>query len=544
MLMCNYLYFADPFTLYGQKVKSIYLKQPDIPQDDWPPVRKSHYVNLALLKNAAIKDDHFARFTIRGSLDDILRDKEELHFSDVFVNADMGHRILFEGRPGSGKTTLMHKISKDWAKGELLKHITVFILIQLRAYVGKDDVTLHDIVGVYRPLCIHNLCTAVEQIGGEGICIGIDGLDEYSSETLKTSFIYNLIKGKVLPKAMVIIASRPAASQKFRRCVDRNVEVLGFLKPQIAEYITDYYSDNRTKAEGLITYLEEHPNVKHACYIPLHLAMVAYLFDHYGFSLPERETEIYRHFTLSTLVRALEHEQEMMGSEILDFTDLSPKQYEMFMQVCELAFKATLQQKLVYSLKEAKSHFNVDPQGKYLGLITVDRQYVLYGREETYSFLHLTLQEFLAAYHLTQLREEHLMSFIEEYTSKAHMFEVFKFYFGLTQVGKPAAEKVLKRFLDANKSDKLLLVQCAFESQNAGTCQLLASKGDGIIDIQKKTLNPSDFTALGYVTRSASSALRETHIVSCSVTSDGLQALSKATDDCSLPGEVLKYVAH
>ena len=119
MLTCNYLYFADPFNLYGQKVKSIYLKQPDIPQDDWPPVRKSHYVNLALLKNAAIKDDQFARFTIRGSLDDILKDKEELHFSDVFVNADMGHRILFEGRPGSGKTTLMHKISKDWAKGEL-----------------------------------------------------------------------------------------------------------------------------------------------------------------------------------------------------------------------------------------------------------------------------------------------------------------------------------------------------------------------------------------------------------------------------------------
>lgn len=111
-----YHYSADPFNLFGQKVKSIYLKQPDIPQDDWPPVRKSQYINLALLKSAAMKDDQYSRFTVRGSVDDILKDKDELLFDDVFVDADMGHRILFEGRPGSGKTTLMHRISKKWGK--------------------------------------------------------------------------------------------------------------------------------------------------------------------------------------------------------------------------------------------------------------------------------------------------------------------------------------------------------------------------------------------------------------------------------------------
>ena len=547
----DFCYSTGPFNAFGEKVKSIYIQRQDIPQDDWPPVRKSQYINLALLNSAAMKDNQYSRYTIRGCIDDILKDKEEIQFPQVFVDVEMGCRILFEGRPGSGKTTLMQKISKKWAEGQIIKQATVFILIPLRVFVGDNDniMTLQDIVGFYQPPCLDSLCTAIEQNDGQGLCICIDGLDEYSPAVQKKNYIHKLVKRQVLSKAVVIVASRPSASQKFRRDVDRNVEVLGFLKPQIHEYITDYYSHNSAKAEGLIAYLEEHPNVKHACYLPLHLAMVAYLYDHTrtGASLPERETEIYRHFTLSTLARVLFREQEVMDSEgvaplISEFKSLPPEKYQTFMKVCELAFKATVQQKQVYSLKEAKDHFIMDPQGQYLGLITVDRQYALYGREETYSFLHLTLQEFLAAYHLMQLKED-LISVAEQYTRKAHMFVVFKFYFGLTQVKTPAAVELFKRFVDANKSNQLLLLQCAFESKNTKTCQLLASKGDGIIDIQEKTLNPSDFTALGYVAITASSALHETRIISCSITSEGLQALVKTTAGCSYPGEKLKCVS-
>ena len=515
---------------------------------------KSHYINLALLNSGSKKDvDEFTRFTIRGCIDDILTDKKEkIEFSDVFLHVESGYRVLFEGRPGSGKTTLMHKISVEWAKEQILSQITVFILIQLRAFASKEDMTLHDIVGIYQPLAIDSLCEAIEQKDGEGLCISIDGLDEYSPAVRKSSYIHRLIKKKVLPKAIVIIASRPAASQKFRRTVDRNVEVLGFLKPQINEYITDYYGENSTKCEGLIVYLEQHPNVKHACYLPLHLAMVAYLFDDMEFSLPERETEIYRHFTLSTIVRALHHEQELTDSvsetmeieDFKDFRDKQPKKYQIFMRICRLSFQATAQQKQIFSSKEVKGYFTVDPQchGEYLGLITIDRQYVRYGLQETYSFLHLTLQEFLAAYHVAELNEDEMKDSIEQYIRKPHMFEVCKFYFGITQVQNSAATGIFKEILETNRSNQLLLVQCAYESQNVETCQMLASLSDGVICIEKKTLNPSDFTALGYVMRSASRALQETGIVSCSVTSEGVQALVKATGDHSFPGKTIKYV--
>ena len=538
----------DPLYAFGQRVKSIYIKQPDIPQDDWPPVRKTHYINLALLNTGAIKDgDEFSRFTIRGCMDDILTDKEEIGFSDVFMNVESGCRILFEGRPGSGKTTLMQKVSLEWTKGQILGQITVFILIQLRVFVSKDDMTLHDIVGLYQPPSIDSLCETIEQKNGEGLCIGIDGLDEYSPAIYKKSYIHRLIKRKVLPNAIVIVASRPAASQKFRRAVDTNVEVLGFLKPQIDQYITDYYSKNCSKARGLIAYLEQHPNVKHACYLPLHLAMVAYLFDVMGSSLPERETEIYRHFTLSTICRTLFRERELADSvsgtmRISSINDLQPEKYQTFMSICQLAFQATAQQKQIFSDSEVNDSFRVDPHGEYLGLITTDEQYALYGLDETYSFLHLTLQEFLAAYHLTELNEDELIKCVKQYIRKPHMFEVFKFYFGITQVRSSAAVGIFKDILETNRCNQLLLVQYAYESQNAETSQMLASLSDGVISIEKKTLNPSDFTALGYVMKSASRAFHETNIISCSVTSEGVLALIKAVGDCYFPGEKIKYV--
>ena len=62
---------------------------------------------------------------------------------------------------------------------------------------------------------------------------------------------------------------------------------------------------------GLRTYLEHHPNVMHMCYLPLHMAMVTYLYDVEGASLPQTETEIYNHFTLSTLLRSICKRGEM-----------------------------------------------------------------------------------------------------------------------------------------------------------------------------------------------------------------------------------------
>ena len=70
---------------------------------------------------------------------------------------------------------------------------------------------------------------------------------------------------------------------------------------------------------------------------------------------------------------------------------------------------------------------------EYLGLITVDKLALRYGKQELYTFLHLTFQEFLAAYHISHLEEEEQARLIDEYGSAKQMQAVWKFYCGLVR---------------------------------------------------------------------------------------------------------------
>ena len=62
------------------------------------------------------------------------------------MDLESGTRLLVEGRPGSGKTTLVHKISQDWATGDLLtfKHVRLLILVHLRAFSSEPNIDLHE----------------------------------------------------------------------------------------------------------------------------------------------------------------------------------------------------------------------------------------------------------------------------------------------------------------------------------------------------------------------------------------------------------------
>ena len=383
-----------PIGMYARNMKDIYLRSPEIPDDSWPPVPKTHFINLALLKSSAINfESSDLRFTIHGSVDDIFSDKDEIKYLEVFEGVSSGSRILFEGRPGSGKTTLLNKTSQDWANGTILPDIVLLVLVQLRVFIGKHDVTLADLLTLYCPptMSVEDLCMGIYSNGGEGVCLVIDGLDEYKPASNRENFIYKLIKGTILPNAVVIVASRPAASQQFRRTVTRSVEVLGFRKEQICEYITDYYAEDNQKACQLIAYLDQHTNIKHACYIPLHIAMVTFLFDCDGL-LPETETEIYEHFTLHTLIRAIKRTKESNPEECISLTttsELPPQKLNVFNQVCRLAFEATVHSKQVFSQNEVRTIFTALSKSKEeesLGLITVDRRYARHGLEEIYSF--------------------------------------------------------------------------------------------------------------------------------------------------------------
>ncbi len=93
-----------------------------------------------------------------------------------------GKFLLLEGRPGSGKTTLVRKVSKDWAEGKpFLKGAELVFLVSLRLLSKKADTKLEDILEVCNSEIKNReeVSKGIEKAEGKGVCFIFDGLDEY-----------------------------------------------------------------------------------------------------------------------------------------------------------------------------------------------------------------------------------------------------------------------------------------------------------------------------------------------------------------------------
>ena len=525
----------------------MYLSQPEVPKDTWPPVSNNTYINLALIKPGAIdKAGEYAYNTIQGDVDDILKDKDRIEYEEVFSNLVSGTRLLIEGRPGSGKTTLVHKFSQDWARGKLnLKNIRLLFLVHLRVLLNDPSIELRDILKHYYKdqVRLDQILDHSEQFSGEGLCFVLDGLDEYSPKGKKNTTIFKLINKELLPKSIVVVASRPAAVVHLKSVATKRVEVLGFQKEQISQYIKEYKFSNAEKIQNLESYLEQHPNVHHMCYLPIHASMVCYLFNLMGTALARTETEMYTSFMIHTLLRTVmrcdENERYLQSPD-----DLPDMERGIFFQICKLAFEKTVSSKQVMKRSEIKHFFKDVSCGKEsLGLITVDCIAAKFGFQDLYTFLHLTFQEYLAAYHITKLGEEEQTKIIEMYGKKKHMHVVWKFYCGLINFenGTKKFEKLVKC---SESPDDLFHIQCAFESQQSIVCDSVIRSGEeGSLTLKSHFLTPSDMTAIGFVVRTASEShpVKKLVLNRCTLGEEGISAFLKEAGDRVMSIQTLCY---
>ena len=522
----------------------MYLSQPEVPKDTWPPVSNNTYINLALIKPGAIdKAGEYAYNTIQGDVDDILKDKDRIEYEEVFSNLVSGTRLLIEGRPGSGKTTLVHKFSQDWASGKLnLKNIRLLFLVHLRVLLNNPSIQLRDILKYYYEDQIE-LDQISEQFSGEGLCFVLDGLDEYSPKGKKNTTIFKLINKELLPKSIVVVASRPAAVVHLKSVATKRVEVLGFQKQQISQYIKEYKFSNVEKIQNLESYLEQHPNVHHMCYLPIHASMVCYLFNLMGTALARTETEMYTSFMIHTLLRTVmrcdENERYLQSPD-----DLPEVERGIFFQICKLAFEKTVSSKQVMKRSEIKHFFKDVSCGKEsLGLITVDCIAAKFGFQDLYTFLHLTFQEYLAAYHITKLGEEEQTKIIEKYGKKKHMHVVWKFHCGLIDFENDT--KKFEKLVKCSESpDDLFHIQCAFESQKSIVCDSVIRSGEeGSLTLKSHFLTPSDLTAIGFVVSTASEShpVKKLVLNRCTLGEEGISAFFQEAGDRVMSIHTLSY---
>ena len=485
---------------YRTQLSDKYKSQPQVQVEEhaWPDVQQDTYINLAVIGGKGRMSNKRYQQTIRGDADDVLTgSKATIEYRQAFQDINHGNRVLVVGRPGSGKTTLVHRVSQDWAHGLMLGLVKALFLIYLRGFHSNPGTNLKSLMK-----CYFNdeedtdvICKYICERRGLGVCFILDGLDEYQPEMDEDApnFIFQLIRGDVLPRAVVIVASRPAAVAMFTKVARRHVEVLGFFKQQVEEYIYSYEFDSDLKHLTLKKYLEHHPNVHHMCYLPIQTAMICFLFDVCEDKLPNTETGIYTEFTKQTVLRALYRRIASRHKTVLSLEHLDKKEKDIVFQICKLAFEMTRSSKQVIQQEEVKAILKADTIDESLGLITVDWKATICGFQNLYSFCHLTFQEFLSAYHISRLEVQEQLAIIQSCGPMKHMYMVFKFYCGLVKFEEDCGR--FKELLEVAEFETLHKLHCCFESQQPATCDFVTDRG--MIDGYFTT--PSDYTCLGYV---------------------------------------------
>ena len=543
-----------------------YLKQVD--DRAWPPVKSTNFVNLALIRNQTSW-----RRTVQKSVDEIIGDKTTISYLNMVDDNCIGTFTLLQGRPGSGKTVLMNKISCDWAKGEILKS-SLLIFIPLRRLREEPDRKLATLL---RVACnalpqsdINKLVSHINKTQGKNIVFVLDGFDEYvpylyekevvihtdkvSSSNVSTPLrkerrwydifrrkrkvenVFELLNGQVLTKSTIFVTSRPAACNDIREFAKKRIEVLGFLKAQISDYVNYYFDTEESKAQELVAHLEHHPNLMNMAYLPLHCAMLAFLFEDDTF-LPETETEFYKHFTLSTLLRSRRRQQGTITTRISSFGQLPRREKTIFDKVCQLAFNATVNSKQVFTSTDIKSILPGTDSGHArkdvsdLGLIVTDRYFMRHGLDDTYTFLHLTFQEYLGAVYIARLSVSERMRIIQIYKNRKNLSVVWRFLCGMMDFSQANVMVIFKYIMMAieNKVEKL---QCCFEAQHSSPCSYIINSFNGQLEFTSNNFTPSDCAAIGYtISKSDFQSMIYLLFDKCSFSAEGaLSMLEKIGD--------------
>ena len=318
--------------------------------------------------------------------------------------------ILIEGAPGMGKTTLCKEIAYQWAENSLLKDTELLFLIYLHDPAIKNINHLKDLVHYQYDFLEENdelskQCAKFLNFrNGIDLTIVFDGYDEYNSSS--DSIITKILDRKVLPQCRILITSRLTASNRLRRLADVRVEVLGFTDESKAQYIKQELKDHPDEINELQTYLNTHPSIKSICYMPMMMTILVYMFKEKG-CLPNNSTELYDKFIALTMCHHLQ-KHNILGDVFVSLQALPIEYNSVLTDLSKFAFLTLQNKQKVFSKKDIKNlcpnsslaSFNLETFGfiNSVKYFCIDK-----GDSHVFSFLHLSIHEYLAAYYLSSI---------------------------------------------------------------------------------------------------------------------------------------------
>ena len=483
----SYLSPDSPLGKYAKHLREYYIRsQP--PNIKWPFLSMKNYINLAVINNvyASRKDlVKFRKQTIRGSIDDILEWKAPIRMKNILrPNCEYDSRddekhehypvtqLLIEGAPGIGKSTFAWEVCQKWGQHQLFNEYSLVVLLKFRDKRVQEAKSVSDLFYHPNQKLQSEIVNDITETDGHGLLLILEGFDEApASEQTMDSIFVQLFTGQELPKATVILTTRPSASAGLRQfCKGKNfrrIEIVGFGKKEIDEYIQCAFSDEQVQSD-FKEYLSLYPHIHSMMYVPLNSAIVTHVYESCKLSgtvVPKTMTQLYSSLIRTLLLRYLKDKEEYKDTctTVNSFKDLPQPVYDQFCEICKIAYKGIVCAETELIFQDLPSDFDS------LGLMqTCPELYVDRGASVSYNFLHLTVQEYLAAYHISQQSRDEQVAFMREHIESKKLKVVVRFLAGLTELGREFWDSMREFECKARTHDliKPEILHCLFESQD------------------------------------------------------------------------------
>ena len=436
-------------TKYKQYLQSCYNARVLAPADKYLPTLESPYINLAMIRRGHYNHeqrDEFTRRTLHGGVDEILENKTPINIEDLLtpendesyqMRVEGGDWLIHEGRvsmtsttkclvapeltsatllppttkpvrfilvegpPGIGKSTFAWEVCRRWDEIENLRHYHTVVLLKLREKWVLNATSLPDLFRFpFKPEFSKYIAEELYSSLGVGLLLVLDGFDEVSHSFHETSVIKSILSRQLLPECTIILTTRPVAKATLRSIcqpgIDKHVEIIGFTDEERVRYITEVFCKEPELQENFLKYMFLIPHIKSMMYIPLNCAIIAKVYHesqiNSHLAIPRTKTQLYKALTHCLLIRHVGIDNVSILPE-----NLSKKDMDDFKILAKFAFDC------YHSESRKVTFFKEDMPERFVHFGFMNEcteMYASIGVEQTFTFLHLSLQEYLAAWHI------------------------------------------------------------------------------------------------------------------------------------------------